>query len=57
MTFTGTVGSGQTIYIDPKAEMVIARYASFPMAANAINDPTTLPAFQALADKLMADPR
>jgi CubicO group peptidase (beta-lactamase class C family) len=26
---------GQTIYIDPKAEMVIARFASFPMAANA----------------------
>ena len=48
---------GQTIYIDPKAEMVIARYASFPMAANAFNDPTTLPAFQALADKLMATPR
>jgi CubicO group peptidase (beta-lactamase class C family) len=48
---------GQTVYIDPKAEMVIARYASFPMAANAFNDPTTLPAFQALANKLMADPR
>jgi CubicO group peptidase (beta-lactamase class C family) len=48
---------GQTIYVDPKAEMVIARYASFPKAANAFNDPTTLPAFQALADKLVADPR
>ena len=48
---------GQTIYIDPKAEMVIARYASFPMAANAFNDPTSLPAFQALADKLMSNPR
>ena len=48
---------GQTIYIDPKAEMVIARYASFPMAANAFNDPTTLPAFQAVANRLMADPK
>ncbi len=48
---------GQTIYIDPKAEMVIARYATFPMAANAFNDPTSLPAFQALANKLMSDPR
>ncbi len=48
---------GQTIYVDPKAEMVIARYASFPNAANAFNDPTSLPAYQALADKLMAQPR
>lgn len=44
---------GQTIYIDPKAEMVIARFASFPMAANAFNDPTSLPAYQALATHLM----
>lgn len=48
---------GQTIYIDPKAEMVIARYATFPMAANGFNDPTSLPAYQALADKLMSDPK
>ena len=44
---------GQAIYIDPKAEMVIARFASHPLAANAHNDPTTLPAFRALADHLM----
>jgi len=48
---------GQTIYIDPKAEMVIARYATFPMAANAFIDPTSLPAYQALADKLMSEAR
>jgi len=48
---------GQTIYIDPKAEMVIARYASFPQAANAFIDPTSLPAYQALANYLMANPR
>jgi CubicO group peptidase (beta-lactamase class C family) len=44
---------GQAIYIDPKAEMVIARFGSFPVAANAHIDPTTLPAFQALADHLL----
>jgi CubicO group peptidase (beta-lactamase class C family) len=48
---------GQVIYIDPKAEMVIARYASFPMAANGFNDPTSLPAYQALANHLMGKPR
>ena len=48
---------GQAIYIDPKAEMVIARYASHPMAANAYNDPTSLPAYHALAKYLLANPR
>jgi len=48
---------GQAIYIDPKAEMVIARYASFPQAANAFNDPTSLPAYHAVAKHLMANPR
>jgi hypothetical protein len=44
---------GQTVYIDPKAEMVIARYASHPVAANSANDPTSLPAYHALAKHLM----
>lgn len=44
---------GQSIYIDPKAEMVIVRYASHPRAANAANDPVTLPAYAALAAELM----
>ncbi|MCJ0762768.1 beta-lactamase family protein [Variovorax sp. CYS-02] len=48
---------GQRIYVDPKAEMVIARYASHPVASNAANDPTTLPAFEALARHLMSKPR
>lgn len=48
---------GQSIYIDPKAEMVIARYASHPLAGNAANDPTTLPAFAALAEYLLSQPR
>jgi CubicO group peptidase (beta-lactamase class C family) len=45
---------GQGIYIDPKAEMVIARYASHPAAGNAANDPVTLPAYMALAKDLIA---
>ncbi|MGM0536732.1 MAG: serine hydrolase domain-containing protein [Pseudomonadota bacterium] len=45
---------GQTIYIDPTAHMVIVRFASHPVAANAANDPTSLPAYQAVAEHLMA---
>ena len=48
---------GQLIYVDPKAEMVIARFASHPMAANAALDPTSLPAYHALAKHLIANPR
>lgn len=44
---------GQSIYVDPKAEMVIVRYAAHPIAANGANDPLTLPAFQAVAEALM----
>ena len=44
---------GQTIYIDPAAEMVIVRLASHPLAANAANDPTSLPAYAAVADYLL----
>ncbi len=45
---------GQVIYIDPKAEMVIARFASHPLAANAHADPTSLPAYHALAKHLLS---
>lgn len=48
---------GQVLYVDPKAEMVIARFASHPVAANAVIDPTSLPAYQALAEHLLANPR
>ena len=44
---------GQTIYIDPAAEMVIVRFATFPTAKNAQIDPTSLPADQAVAEYLM----
>ena len=44
---------GQTIWIDPAADMVIVRFASNPVAANSANDPTSLPAYAAIADYLM----
>ncbi|PUE35814.1 serine hydrolase [Limnohabitans sp. Jir72] len=44
---------GQAIYIDPKAEMVIVRFASHPMPNNPFNDPNSLPAYMALAKHLM----
>lgn len=48
---------GQTIYIDPAAEMVITRFSSHPSAKNAAIDPTSLPAYAALADYLMKKPK
>jgi CubicO group peptidase (beta-lactamase class C family) len=45
---------GQTIYIDPTAEMVIVRFASYPIAFNSRIDPTSLPAYQAVAEYLMS---
>lgn len=44
---------GQALYIDPAAEMVIARFASHPQAGNTANDPTSLPAYHALAKFLI----
>jgi CubicO group peptidase (beta-lactamase class C family) len=44
---------GQAIYVDPAAEMVIARFASHPLGANANLDPTSLPAYHAVAKHLM----
>ncbi|MEE4301042.1 MAG: serine hydrolase [Pseudomonadales bacterium] len=45
---------GQTIYVDPTAQMVIVRFASFPQAKNAYIDPTSLLAYRAVADYLIA---
>lgn len=45
---------GQTIYVDPKAEMVLVRLASFPQAQNGFIDPTSLPAYQAVAEFLLS---
>ncbi|MBK6706591.1 MAG: serine hydrolase [Sphingomonadales bacterium] len=46
---------GQAIYIDPKAEMVIARFASHPMAGNVAIDPTSIPAYEALGRLLVGE--
>ncbi|MBV0934365.1 serine hydrolase domain-containing protein [Marinobacterium weihaiense] len=43
---------GQSLYIDPENEIVIARFASHPIAANAANDCISLPAYQAIIDHL-----
>lgn len=43
---------GQTLWVDPAAEMTVARFASHPIAANGANDPLSLPAWAALADAL-----
>lgn len=51
--FMGRGVHGQAIYINPAAEMVIVRLASHPIAGNAANDATSLPAYQAVADYLM----
>lgn len=43
---------GQRLYVAPKAEMVIARFCSHPIAASSANDPITLPQFLALGRML-----
>jgi CubicO group peptidase (beta-lactamase class C family) len=45
---------GQSLYVDPVAEVVIARFASFPLAANRHNDPLTFPAYRAIVEGLSA---
>lgn len=44
---------GQAIYVDPVAEMVIARFASNHLASNTHNDPYSIPAYEAVAEYLM----
>jgi CubicO group peptidase (beta-lactamase class C family) len=51
--FEGRGIHGQRLYIAPKAELVIARFCSHPVAPNAANDPITLPAFAAMSQLLM----
>ncbi|MDP9066296.1 MAG: beta-lactamase family protein [Pseudomonadota bacterium] len=46
---------GQRLYVAPGAQMVIARFASHPVAASAANDPITMPAFIALGRMLRGD--
>jgi len=44
---------GQNIYIDPKAQMVIVRFASHPLPNSTTYDAVTLPAYMAVAKYLM----
>jgi CubicO group peptidase (beta-lactamase class C family) len=46
--FEGRGIHGQRLYVAPKSEVVIARFASHPVASSAANDVITLPAFAAL---------
>ena len=39
---------GQRLHIAPRADLVIARFCSHPIATSAANDPVTLPAFDAV---------
>jgi CubicO group peptidase (beta-lactamase class C family) len=50
--FEGRGIHGQRLYVAPGADMVIARFASHPVAASAANDPITLPAFEAVGEFL-----
>ena len=43
---------GQRLYIAPKADLVVARFASHPIAASAGNDPITIPGLIALGNLL-----
>lgn len=45
---------GQRLYIAPGAEMVVARFASHPIATSFANDPVTIPAMLALG-RLLRD--
>ena len=47
---------GQTIYVDFTARMVIVRFASFPRSENPLIDPTSIPAFRAVAQYLKSTP-
>ncbi|WP_310497597.1 serine hydrolase [Sandarakinorhabdus sp.] len=44
--------NGQGIYIDQRAELVIARFASHPVATNRAINPVTIPAYDALTAHL-----
>ena len=45
---------GQRLYVAPGADMVVARFASHPIAASSANDPITLPQLLALGRLLQA---
>jgi CubicO group peptidase (beta-lactamase class C family) len=50
--FEGRGIHGQRLYVAPKAEMVVARFCSHPVAASSANDPITLPQMLAIGRAL-----
>jgi len=50
--FEGRGIHGQRLYVAPGADMVVARFASHPIAASAANDPITMPSLLALGRML-----
>jgi CubicO group peptidase (beta-lactamase class C family) len=52
--FEGRGIHGQRLYIAPKSDMVVARFASHPIASSVANDPITVPALLALG-RLLRD--
>ena len=50
--FEGRGIHGQRLYVAPGADLVVARFASHPVAASAANDPITQPQLRALAGLL-----
>lgn len=52
--FEGRGIHGQRLYVAPKAEMVVARFASHPVASSAASDQITLPQLLALGRMLRA---
>jgi hypothetical protein len=52
--FEGRGIHGQRLYVAPRAETVIARFCSHPVATSAANDPVTLPVFAAVC-RFLAD--
>lgn len=53
-TFLAAGSHGQRLYVAPKAEMVVARFASHPLVATGANDPITKPQMLALGRMLGA---
>jgi CubicO group peptidase (beta-lactamase class C family) len=43
---------GQTLYLDPAAEVVMVRLSSHPVASNVAIDPGVQPVYRAIADTL-----
>lgn len=54
-TFAARGVHGQTIYVDPATDMVLVRFASFPRTQNGYIDPTSLPAYRAVAEFLLSE--